>query len=193
MGKRTLSSYKREKRAAFLSKNPYFLIVCEGKVTEPSYFKEFPYYKDFGDRDKYGNPNPHSAIRLIPNAGKHKSVIEIAYKEFLLMRKEYGKGAINPSDVWCVFDCDYENDEENRNFHEAIDMAKKHGFNAIYSIQCFELWYVLHFQYLVSAISRTQYSEIISRALDIKYEHETEGMYNLLINNQQVAGSVLEF
>ena len=187
MGKRTLNSYKREKGAAFISKNPYFLIVCEGTVTEPSYFRDFPYYKDFGDRDKHGNLNPDSAVRIIPNAGQHKSVIEIAYREFGLMKKKYGKSALNPSDVWCVFDCDYESDEGNRNFHEAIDMAKKYGFNAVYSIQCFELWYVLHFNYLVSAISRPQYNEIISRSLGIKYEHETEGMYDLLINNQQTA------
>jgi hypothetical protein len=39
--KRDSNSYKRKKK--YIRPSPFFIIVCEGKVTEPDYFKGFPY------------------------------------------------------------------------------------------------------------------------------------------------------
>ena len=54
--------------------------------------------------------------------------------------------------VWVVFDKDDFND-----FNEAIALAGRKGFMAGWSNEAFELWYLLHFVYLDSAISRADY------------------------------------
>ncbi len=189
MGKRERSSYKRERRREFHLRNdyPFFLIVCEDRVQSPDYFRSFPYYRQRGDTNKFGNPYPDSAVRIISGAGQHYTVIEKAKEEFDRLKKELGSDAVNPQDVWCVLDCDDNGFGEYDKLCRAIDLAKRYGFNPIYSIQCFELWYVLHFQRLESALDRTQYDDIISRELDIKYEHGMTGMYFLLENKQGIA------
>ena len=54
--------------------------------------------------------------------------------------------------VWVVFDRDDFND-----FNEAIALAERKGYKAAWSNEAFELWYLLHFIYLDTAISRADY------------------------------------
>jgi hypothetical protein len=52
-----------------------------------------------------------------------------------------------------VFDKD-----DNDDFDEAIALANKNNLNVAWSNECFELWLLLHYQPLNSAISRDDYS-----------------------------------
>ena len=114
-------------------------------------------------------------------AGQHEKVVVKADEVWRKLKKEYG--AISSNEVWCVFDCDGNTDSLNR----AIKAAESKGFNAIYSIQCFELWFLLHFQPLTTAIDRKDYDRRLSNHLGINYEHGMKGMYHLLQNRQEDA------
>lgn len=175
------SSYQRKKR--YIRPTPFFIIVCEGSVTEEDYFKSFPYYHSLGG-GSYGLNGQsfiHKAVHIEAGAGQHVKVVEKAdrvYKDFL---KEYG--TINPNEVWCVFDCD----NDMKGLRSAVQAAKNKGFNAIYSIQCFELWYILHFQRITSPIEKKEYDKKISKFIGVKYTHGMRGMYNILLPYQELA------
>jgi hypothetical protein len=171
--KRDANSYKRKKK--YIRPSPFFIIVCEGKITEPDYFKGFPYYS------KLGAGYSHAAVHIVPDAGQHEKVVTKAYQVWKDLNEEYG--TISPGEVWCVFDCDRDPAGLNR----AIQSAKSKKFNAIYSVQSFELWYLQHFQVLTGAISKSEYDKKISEYLGICYTHGTTGMYNLLKERQDFA------
>ena len=129
---RTKSSRKQQTREL----KPSILIVCEGECTEPRYFERF---------------NASNAVIKIHGVGKNtKSLIADAIK----IRKQTG-----PYDqVWVVFDLD---SFSKGHFDNAIKIAEKEGIRVAYSNEAFELWYMLHFDHLQSAISRSLYIEIL--------------------------------
>lgn len=176
---RNTSSYKRKRK--YIRPSPFFVIVCEGKVTEVDYFKGFPYYHKLGAVSKSGKKYCHAAVYIEPEAGQHEKVVIKAQEIFNILKKKYG--TICTSEVWCVFDCD----NDISGLKRAIQAAESKHFNAIYSIQCFELWYLLHFQELYTAINKSEYDRRISRKLKIDYSHSTRGMYDLLKEYQDYA------
>lgn len=179
IGKRTRDSYKRPENKRHAT--PAFIIVCEGEITEPDYFLDFPYNKQLGQRNPSGKYYGRSPIIIEGGAGQWSDVVKKAKILFLKSKRE--GMLINSENVWCVFDCD----NNQHKFNEAIQMAKKNGFNAVYSNVCFELWYALHFKNVVVAIPETRYDRIISDKLDIDYSHGTLGMYELIIDKQSTA------
>ena len=79
-------------------------------------------------------------------------------------------------EVWAVFDKD---DFKDENFNNAIKKAKDANIEPAYSNEAFELWYILHFQYLVTALNREQYKKILKSILGI-YEKNDPNMYDIL-------------
>jgi hypothetical protein len=177
--KRDASSYKRQKK--YIRPSPFFIIVCEGEITEADYFKGFPYYSKLGAVSDNGFQYSHASVYIEPGAGQHEKVVTKAHKVWIELNKKYG--TIKPSEVWCVFDCD----GNPNGLNCAIQAARSKKFNAIYSVQCFELWYLLHFQMVAGAISKTEYDKRISEYLGICYTHRTRGMYALLKERQNFA------
>ncbi|KAA6317412.1 hypothetical protein EZS27_032427, partial [termite gut metagenome] len=93
-------SLRREK--PFLRETPIILIVCEGKNTEPSYFKQFRL--------------PTATIKPVGEGYNTVSLVEWAVE--LDKEKEYEQ-------IWCVFDKD---DFPNHNFNQAIEFAQQKKF-----------------------------------------------------------------
>lgn len=87
-------------------------------------------------------------------------------------------------EVWCVFDRD---SFPRANVTAAFKLMKQEKFNAAFSNEAFELWYLLHFQYLDTENTRAQYCEMLSRALGQKYEKNNPGMHDLLLPRQNKA------
>jgi hypothetical protein len=133
----------------------YFLIVSEGAKTEPIYFQ---YFKDRLPR------NSLDMIEIEPGGVETIRVVELAIQK----RKERKQSLKPPYDeVWAVFDKD---DFPDENFNGAIDLAEQVQIRAAASNEAFELWYVLHFHYLDTAIKRQQYFEILTKLLGFPYE-----------------------
>lgn len=100
--KRSNGSYQR--RSKSIRPSPFFIIVCEGEVTEEDYFKSFPYYHSLGKGNLQGQLYEHKAVHIEAGAGQHIQVVKRAEKVFNEFIKKYG--TVKPSEVWCVFDCD---------------------------------------------------------------------------------------
>lgn len=93
------------------------------------------------------------------------------------------KATIPFGSVWVVFDKDSFSDEQ---FENAIKGAEENNISVAWSNEAIELWFLLHFEYLNSAITREQYSEkldIYFSRLNInngKYEKNLKNIYELL-------------
>lgn len=121
-----------------------FLIVCEGEKTEPNYFRYFRVPKEVIDVKGVGE-NPS---KLVNSA------------------KEYAESE-DYDQVWCVFDRD---DWPKQDFNNAIRNAEDQGFKVAYSNEAFELWYVLHFEFLNTGIPRKDYMKKLDKHLGYKYQ-----------------------
>lgn len=128
-----------------IEKKPSILIVCEGKNTEPSYFRHFRLL---------------SATVKIAGTGKNTiSVVKDA--RILSENQKYDQ-------VWCVFDADPKpsNPKQAHNFNSAIALAKKYKFGVAYSNQAFEYWLILHLDdHQGGAMNRTDYNTKINELL----------------------------
>lgn len=135
-----------------------FLIVCEGERTEPNYFNSFRVPKLVIHVRGYG---------LSPNA--------------LVKRAEKEREADDYDQVWCVFDRD---NRQAGVFNGAITRAKNKGIQVAYSNEAFELWYLLHFHYYDTAVSRTQYAAKLGGLLGHPYRKNSETIFEELHDRQ---------
>jgi len=142
------------------------LIVCEGTKTEPNYFKKFK-----------ANPEVFDAIDVQGTGYNTVSLITEAIK-----KKE---AKIEPYiEIWCVFDKD---DFSIESFEKAIKLAEQNKIKCAYSIEAFEIWYMLHFNFYDTAFSRLQYKEKLSELLKKTYVKNDPEMYSLLNGKQSIA------
>ncbi len=140
------------------------LIVCEGEQTEPNYFENFKLTNVDIDRSGYNTDSlVNRAIELKKQA------------------KKYGKIY---NQVWCVFDRD---SFKPQNFNNAIFLAEKNNIKVAYSNEAFELWYLLHFHFYDTGISRKDYCKKLDKLLCHKYEKNSKDIYDELLERQGIA------
>jgi hypothetical protein len=145
------------------------LIVCEGERTEPNYFMAFP-----------ENPKVYSNIDV---QGIGYNTISLV-KEAIRIKEEAWKSLVPYQEVWCVFDRDSFPLEY---FNEAIALAKREKIRCAYSIEAFEIWYLLHFNYYDTGLSRTQYKDKLTDLLGKEYLKNDTEMYERLQDKQETA------
>lgn len=169
MGKKKQSSrgYSKRKQNTRQRKQR-FIIICEGKETEPNYFRSFRvktaqiYVKGFGK-----DPN-----QLLKEANK------------LLKKEKQAKRWEKGDQVWCVFDRDSWKEED---FNKAIADAEREGFRLAYSNPKFEFWFLLHYQYIDTAISGEECDKKLSKLLGYEYKKNDPEMYEKLFNKKEKA------
>jgi hypothetical protein len=138
-----------------------FLIVCEGSKTEPNYFKRFRVAK--------------TVIEVIGVAANPSKLVQITQN--LQDRDDYDQ-------IWCVFDRD---DWTKADFNQALQTANNQGFQVAYSNEAFELWYVLHFEFLNAAIPRQDYVKKLTAIMEKPYQKNSSSIYDDLLERQKVA------
>ena len=130
-----------------------YLIVCEGKKTEPNYFNGLKRRIN----EKYGN----KVDVLIPNIDvkgtgmNTTSLVKYTQKTVNHANKVYGQ-------VWVVFDKDDYNDEQ---FDSAI---KNCDYNVAWSNPNFELWLLAHFKKVSRYISKDDVLQELSKEFQKK-------------------------
>jgi len=123
-----------------------FIIFCEDKETEPSYFEGF---QRMGKLKVNVVPNQKQGSWHINNAiayCKKNDLIEIADRVYRLKPNV-------TEHIWCVFDRDLENENiadinpaNDNDFTDSIDNAERKGLKVAWSNDAFELWILLHFE-----------------------------------------------
>lgn len=133
----------------------YFLIVSEGIRTEPMYFKY------------WSKKLPKNLIKSIEVHGVGDNTINVVKKAIELRDKRRCDPVLPDYDeVWAIFDKD---DFPNDRYNEAVTYAKHNGIESGHSNESFELWYLLHFEYLQANLNRTDYIKKLTEYLGYKY------------------------
>jgi hypothetical protein len=152
----------------FKTEKQKFLIYCEGKNTEPSYFEQF----------RLSN----AKVIAFGNGYNTVSLVERAYK--LSQNEDYDQ-------VWCVYDKD-----DFHDFNDSIFLADKYKallegkykFEVVYSNQAFEYWLIMHFEdHQGGQMHRDDYYDKLNSYLiefGLKYDKDskivTEGIFTLM-------------
>jgi len=161
--------FSRDNKTGKKEQLPIILIVREGERTEPNYFDQFEVTNITIDPRGIGD----NTIRLVKYAINESK------------RNDYDQ-------VWCVFDKD---SFPKDNFNNAVQLAQNNDFGIAYSNESFELWYILHFEYLNSQITRDQYIKKLNNIFKSKkdegfpdsYKKNDPNIYRILKPYQHVA------
>jgi len=177
-------SYSSNKKSQKKEMTIYILIVCEGKKTEPNYFKGFPKRRGkfvYELKFKGENESEENMGGISP-----KKVVEKAIELRDNSYQKYDR-------VWAVFDKD-----EFEDFDAAILKAKSNNICCAWTNEAFELWYLLHFQNRITGMKRTEYQKAIEKEINktwknkkkpYKYAKNATDMYDVLqkYGNQEQA------
>lgn len=163
---------KRRQDKSIRMQPEYHLIVTEGTKTEPQYFQRIQeiinqQYRGRIQLDIYGEGQ--STLSLFDKAKRRVQRSSNIYRH-----------------VWIVYDTD---DFPSDSVNQTEKLCKKSSSNeteyhAVWSNQCIELWFLLHFSYFHSDIHRKEYWPKLSDCLTMyglgTYEKGRKDMYTVL-------------
>jgi len=157
---------KKTVRSEGVRKLQRHLVVCEDKKSAADYLRAFKVPAEFAE------------VVVEGGAGNTDSVVE----EALELRAKAMESGTPYAAVWCVFDRD---NFPAKNFNRSFDLCRgidKRDVHIIWSNECFELWYLLHFEFRVSGIGRNElYAELSKpNRLGKKYDKSDKTVFDLL-------------
>jgi hypothetical protein len=157
------------------SKRRFYLIVCEGEKTEPNYFESLK------------NDLPKGVLNVcdVKIIGTGHNTVSLVKRAMSLRSKWQEQTNRTVDKLWIVFDKDSFSDQS---FNSAIQTCIKNNpsVDCAWTNEAFELWYLLHFHYYNTGISRRQYQELIEKNFKEKgldnysYVKNSTEMYSLL-------------
>jgi hypothetical protein len=130
----------------------YTLIVCEGTKTEPNYFK--------GLISSLGLDKPSRVV--IDGTGFNTLGLINAVGKIASEWIDDRNPTVKFSSIWVVFDRDSFPPDK---FDNAISSGRSRGYKVAYSNEAFELWYLLHFDYINTGLGRNEYAGKISKCI----------------------------
>ena len=146
--------------------------MTEGEKTEPNYFKAFA-------------KNVLVTIKTVHAGAGPLRAVDKAMRASTEARRKYGEGY---DEVWCVFDKD---NIPPADFNEAIDKASRSNIAMAYSVPCFELWFLLHFQRVDAETTCgtciEKLTKHIEKEFNKSYAKNEEMMYTMLSARQDEA------
>lgn len=153
----------------------YHLIVTEGTDTEPQYFQAM---KDIVNQQYRGKIQ----LDIYGEGDNTLSLFEKA-------RNRAGENPNGYKHVWVVYDTDdFPADHINRTAELCVqNTTEETQYHAVWSNQCIELWFLLHFSYFHSNIHRREYWPKLTEWLQGlgklgkgEYSKGREDMYEIL-------------
>lgn len=150
----------------------YHLIVTEGTDTEPAYFGTI--------KDIINKKYPEKIQVNVSGEGDNTISLFNKAKKITCDSSNVYKH------VWVVYDTD---DFPATHIDRVLELCVKNSteeteFHAIWSNQCIELWFLLHFSFMQSDIHRTEYWTKLTEQLKLigagEYEKKRKDMYHIL-------------
>jgi hypothetical protein len=128
-----------------------FLIVTEGKKTEPNYLRALCRRLRLSIAE---------VVVHHPEATDPKNLTEAAIELGKARRREARNSLLVPYDeVWVVYDLEKLHDERRQLHKSQQGKQKAHGVRVVTSDPCFEYWLLLHFQYTTRPF--TDYNHVV--------------------------------
>ena len=157
----------------------YHLIVTEGEKTEPLYFEGLK--NDINQKyhgrisiDINGIGQGANTLTLLERAQQLVSAAPDKYKH-----------------VWLVYDKDdFPKDDFDNTYYRCSSLSESNStvtYHALWSNECIEYWFLLHYKHLDSALHRSEYYPKLTECLGSKYEKNRDDIYSLLKPNIGIA------
>jgi hypothetical protein len=158
---------KGPKRREIIRKRRRYLIVSEDSKSSVDYLKSFPYDEDLVEIVTEGG------------AGDPARVVRTG----IALQKEAKKSKEPFIEVYCVFDRD-----DHESYQQAFDLIKgENSIKAIWSNECFELWYLLHFEFRNSGMGRKEIYSKLNKILGRKYNKGDTSVVEQLTDRMEEA------
>lgn len=143
-------SFKRNAPKKDIAKK--ILIACEGKYTEPEYFKAI----------RQDLRLTTVKIIILPHDGTDPlSVVNKVLEEKQDRKRD--RTWLDEDSAWAVFDGDEHILRDLNNWHQAIQKAKKENIRLAITNPSIELWYLIHFQDHSANISQDKAEERLNK------------------------------
>ena len=156
---------------------PVIHIFHNGAVAEVNYFQDF---KDFlAAQDAW--------VNISNNWKRTKGKAPWQVIDFAIKSKISKKDA---DQRWCVFDIDDFFKQDSAKFKKSLDLAKSNDVKVAWSNQCFEVWFMMHFDHFTTAIPRNSYEKKLRssfKKIGIDYVKNSEKLFVLLLDFQATA------
>lgn len=157
----------------------YHLIVTEGKKTEPLYFT--------GLRDDF-NRLHHGRISIsIEGIGQGANTLTLLERAQSIVNKSSN----TYKHVWLVYDKDdFPKDDFDNTLYKCQALSEDGSsviYHALWSNECIEYWFLLHYESLDAALHRSNYYPKLTKYLSSKYEKNREDIYEILKPNMKKA------
>lgn len=151
------------------------LIVTEGSKTEPFYFE--------GLRNEINRKYKDRIFLEIKGIGQGANTLTLL-NEAEKLYDDYQKRIIEFQHIWLVFDKDdFKNDSFDNTVKKCQKLSDKNTdvkYHALWSNECVEYWFLLHFSYMTSALHRSQYIPKLNDWLKTKYSKNSNDIYEKL-------------
>jgi hypothetical protein len=144
------------------------LIVCEDSKSSCLYFGAF------------GIDRERAEVMTVGTGKNTDSLMEEA-----IDRKKSAEKRHEPyNQVWSVFDRD---SFPLANYSRAFELASANGIKVAWANEAFELWYLIHYNYHVSGISRDDYGQKLAACGIADYSKADAGTYSKVLAHQETA------
>ncbi|MGN0620943.1 MAG: RloB family protein [Porcipelethomonas sp.] len=157
----------------------YHLIVTEGTKTEPQYFD--------GLRKGINRLYKGRISIVIEGIGQGANTLTLLERAQKIVEKEPDKY----KHVWLVYDKDdFPKDDFDNTYFKCKSLSENCDsvvYHALWSNECIEYWFLLHYMALDSALHRSEYYPKLTDCLGSKYEKNREDIYALLKPNIKTA------
>lgn len=160
---------KKAKEVKRLQSLRRYLIVCEDAKSSLLYLKAFPYDRALVQVESEGG------------CGETLSVVNRG----IALRAEALKAGTPFVETYCVIDRDDHPEDRYRN---AFQLANQfNDLHVIWANEAFELWYLLHFQYVDAGLRRELLNERVSAEIKAKYDKADDSIFQRLLTQQETA------
>jgi hypothetical protein len=178
--KRATSLEKLRRRQGKREPQKTYLIVCEG-ITEVNYFQALYWFHA---------KNVKNAKVIVTQSDDGTDPISIVNYAIKQLKIRYYDAVI------CVFDKEFDNEchikfkQANQNLERLAKQYKKQKIIGAWSVPCFELWFLLHFE---PSSSPFDSCEAVEKKLKTKEKFEKYDKAGALLHNSQAVDNKNEF
>lgn len=163
------------------SVKPVIHVVHNGEVAEVGYCQDFKHFL----------ANQDAKVNVVNHWKQTKGKAPWQVIEWALNFKDSEKISEKDLDqIWCVFDIDHFLKQDNESFTKALKKAKANHINIAWSNPCFELWPMLHFELIESAITAQDCQKklkVFFKKIGVDYQKNCEGLFEKLFDKQTAA------
>lgn len=155
---------------------PLLLIACEGEETEPNYLSS--YFDELKEKKVISS----ESYMIAPHGHTNPCGV---LDDLLGFKSKRGLKAKDFERKWIFIDRDESRTNETSghtkaDFELALKEAGKKSVKVAWSNPCFELWFLLHYEFRNTPVDRSELPALLEKYIGVRYEKNLHELYAIL-------------